>query len=918
MAPQHLMVDMTQDCVGWDESRNIDLRMLEKSPVNSQGITRKLPCRTPRSSSSSEKVSSRIPSLDGIKRRLENPDSGNDFCQAQSKQLTCRRRENLHQSEREIDGIFNCLEKEESLLPPDQVSQPIVGEPTQQAGNSESARTKSIEAPFRLHHALKPPIPASSKARQRRRRRESENVHPNQYSKRQNRNFRVPGDEVKCPSADLAKSSTESTCEDEGGDFEEILKQMATPQCSSKISRSPLRAISEDTYPDQPSASQHIGHKSDSSSTNIDSTGQIKGTVENSPSGDADELTNAYSLYECSRKSVPSQCLHNIHTSHSSPGTIAARKSQKFNQANVVAPVNMPPPPAKRNQKVSDSKAPAVVQSISNYPTQLTSTLDTKPGDQKDEFGDLDLSSLDFGDIDSLLDMQSSQHLTQLAKNMKSEAPNYGMTQPLTQGILNKAFVSEPESNADEFGFFPEIDFEALDEVIAQRQTQPIETSEQVPATEKLRGQNTSGSEVSFITFSRYRVLKVEEDSSTYTKILHVALWTTEMLDHDNDDKMIHRNMRSANRSLKQCKTDGQVRLRDEWYYTRVFEGDVFHLCSLSGQNSTDVSALPIVVRSAPSKGMDADDFVVVMHPDLLVTPTTVSETVGCTRRAVLKKRFGSTGHMTKAALVGTMRHELFGICMKENKFDASTAIADAKKIVRRNAIGLIGCGMSVEEAEKEVVEVMPSIREFVSQHTRFGDTGSVTAFVDRPALAGHGHQHSIRFVADAVDAIEEPVISPELALKGSVDATLSVTAMTLNGQKSQYSVSESGPQNLYMSLELKTGHNQNTQNAHMAQLALYTLMLQARHGVNINRSNLQEENSNLGGLPTAALGGILVYINQKSTRSVHVSPLLNEIKSLIGQRNVIASEIKRSSRPRGIALIRQETEEDADEMSPK
>lgn len=97
------------------------------------------------------------------------------------------------------------------------------------------------------------------------------------------------------------------------------------------------------------------------------------------------------------------------------------------------------------------------------------------------------------------------------------------------------------------------------------------------------------------------------------------------------------------------------------------------------------------------------------------------------------------------------------------------------------------------------------------------------------------------------------------------------------------------------MGIELKTGHNQKTQNAHMAQLAMYILMMQTRYG-----STKLSSTKDFG----ATESGILLYMNNESLRAVHIKPMLSEIKSLIGQRNVVAIEQIRSSKPRGIDLL--------------
>ena len=63
------------------------------------------------------------------------------------------------------------------------------------------------------------------------------------------------------------------------------------------------------------------------------------------------------------------------------------------------------------------------------------------------------------------------------------------------------------------------------------------------------------------------------------------------------------------------------------------------------------MSGLPLLMHTTPPASSVADDLVIVVHPEVLFTPTTISETVTCTRRAVLKNRLGSTGLSCKSII---------------------------------------------------------------------------------------------------------------------------------------------------------------------------------------------------------------------------------------------------------------------------
>ena len=66
---------------------------------------------------------------------------------------------------------------------------------------------------------------------------------------------------------------------------------------------------------------------------------------------------------------------------------------------------------------------------------------------------------------------------------------------------------------------------------------------------------------------------------------------------------------------------------------------------------------------------------------------------------------------------------------------------------------------------------------------------------------------------------VEEHIWSPMYGLKGNIDATVQIACKDGNDQK-----------NLVIPLELKTG-KRDTNQAHRAQTALYTLILSDRYG---------------------------------------------------------------------------------------
>ena len=188
---------------------------------------------------------------------------------------------------------------------------------------------------------------------------------------------------------------------------------------------------------------------------------------------------------------------------------------------------------------------------------------------------------------------------------------------------VKQAKEKQPESLDDEidpFGVFPDLDFEAIDQQIAT-------VSSQTPDED---------------TWSRYRVVHVTQDCDNFTKTLHVARWNNEMYAEFEDNVTIHREQGGAFPNAKTWFVDGLIHLKGEWYYTEVQSGDFLHIYSIFSRSNP--SRLPLTLSTDTSAHKTEDDLVLIMHPESLLIPTTISETMKCTRRAVLKNRLGSSG----------------------------------------------------------------------------------------------------------------------------------------------------------------------------------------------------------------------------------------------------------------------------------
>ena len=427
---------------------------------------------------------------------------------------------------------------------------------------------------------------------------------------------------------------------------------------------------------------------------------------------------------------------------------------------------------AKQESQVITRPSVAAPSTINNAKTMdpaqhISSTSAAAASSSTDEFGDFPM--VDFDAIDSAIGRRSLD---------TAASTNASSGQQLRQAPTQQ---QQPiaANEKSEFGDFPELDFDAMDRLVQQKgncqSSSVASSSDQVTQKQSnplavpslhlpVRNQTISTAKneslgPAFISFDRYKVVAVEEDLSTYTRTLRVAHWDSSRKSGDENDS---NNTPSTTSATPLDRVDGCIHLRGEWYHTQCEPEDTVHLCSLRGRYQTGPSALPVILHTAPPQGSDLnDDLVLIVHPDTLLTPTAISETVTCVRRAVLKTRLGSSGLSCKcyssmlcreyvsmatlvyfhtfltnifppflsffpttaeAAIVGTMRHDLFERCMQDRNFSDEFAQQNVDQIVRSHSDTLVGCQYYDDaRARDEVLRVMPQVRQFAAKYCAFG-----------------------------------------------------------------------------------------------------------------------------------------------------------------------------------------------------
>ncbi len=440
------------------------------------------------------------------------------------------------------------------------------------------------------------------------------------------------------------------------------------------------------------------------------------------------------------------------------------------------------------------------------------------------------------------------------------------------------------------------------------------------------------------------------------------------------------------------------VRLCDDWYETTIVGGDVFHvtdLCEIDLQNNESqvasttgggpqrnvrnvaramsCFALPPQAQNAANIAgqshsgnyqvlavIDNQRGVCIVHPDIMVTPTRISEAVSCERRAVLTERGTAGGVSGEAATLGSVKHSFieeiltagFRQMQKQGahrrsqspQFDAATIDAMIFRCIQEHAEE-VACLPSSVYTDKsiytELMALIPPVAHFIRTTFDYTPQQSVAQSATGPEISSTGGQLNGRstaslapsaqaaagragpngstgagsgtapadYVVRDVASIEESITCPALGIKGQVDAVLVARLISC-----ALETTSSTKQHMrLLPLELKTGKRSSfTGVSHRAQVILYILMLIIRGSSSIQQAldalTLQSNEDTIGksdvkhAFPSPPLHGLLCYIGADTCVVETITPSWPEVRALLHIRNELAGNLARALAAGGFA----------------
>ncbi|KAK5625901.1 hypothetical protein RRF57_001617 [Xylaria bambusicola] len=245
---------------------------------------------------------------------------------------------------------------------------------------------------------------------------------------------------------------------------------------------------------------------------------------------------------------------------------------------------------------------------------------------------------------------------------------------------------------------------------------------------------------------------------------------------------------------------------------------------------------------------------ILILHPDQLISATVVADSFTCMRRSVLQDRVKATSEKTPPLVYGTLLHEIFQEALLANDWSSGFLDTVICKITEKHVEDLYIIKVAVADSRNHLRSKMPELQAWAKTF--------VSAFPKPDAIVqGRSGDKANMSVTKLLD-VEEHVWSPMYGLKGNIDATVQVT-MKEGSQR----------RTLTVPFEVKTGKNATPN--HMAQTALYNLLLSDRYDIKIAY-------------------GVLYYM--ETSQMYRIPTIRNELRHMILQRNQLACYVRERS----------------------
>ncbi|CAG8790346.1 9733_t:CDS:1, partial [Acaulospora morrowiae] len=161
----------------------------------------------------------------------------------------------------------------------------------------------------------------------------------------------------------------------------------------------------------------------------------------------------------------------------------------------------------------------------------------------------------------------------------------------------------------------------------------------------------------------------------------------------------------------------------------------------------------------------DNSQGLVIVHPDVLISATSVADSFTCMRKGVLNDRVNGNFFYNSALTYGSLFHELIQSCLTNQNFTESFMESEAKKLTKQSIEKLYSADLNEKDVIRELIEEIPRIQawadKFISDIPKPIEEHLSTSRV-KPSIC----------ISKILDT-EEHICSTTYGLKGKIDVSM-------------------------------------------------------------------------------------------------------------------------------------------------
>lgn len=116
---------------------------------------------------------------------------------------------------------------------------------------------------------------------------------------------------------------------------------------------------------------------------------------------------------------------------------------------------------------------------------------------------------------------------------------------------------------------------------------------------------------------------------------------------------------------------------------------------------------------SPPTITISSKHNLLILHPDILLTATAISNAPQCTRRPLLQALLKNSSDVGHALVWGNMLHEVMQRCLVTARWDEAFMEELVDEVVRKGLSDLLRIGVGVDAAKAEVKKRAIGLRAF-------------------------------------------------------------------------------------------------------------------------------------------------------------------------------------------------------------